>query len=84
MRDEIKKYYASEIEKDRLDQDHFKLEGIRTQQIIRRYLSPTPLNIIDVGGGAGFYAFWQQSLGLLSVWRLVMSLSTKTFCRFLL
>ena len=63
MRDEIKKYYASEIEKDRLDQDHFKLEGIRTQQIIRRYLSQAPLNIIDVGGGTGFYAFWLLSLG---------------------
>jgi ubiquinone/menaquinone biosynthesis C-methylase UbiE len=59
----IKAYYAQEIEKDRLNLDHFKLEGIRTKEIIRRYLVSDNLNIVDIGGGAGFYAFWLQSLG---------------------
>jgi ubiquinone/menaquinone biosynthesis C-methylase UbiE len=59
----IKAYYAQEIEKDRLNLDHFKLEGIRTKEIIERYLTSDNLNIVDIGGGAGFYAFWLQSLG---------------------
>lgn len=60
---EIREYYASGIEKHRLDQNYFKLEGIRTKEIISRYLTVPGLNILDVGGGAGYYAFWLQSLG---------------------
>lgn len=59
----IIQYYSGEIEKDRLEQECFRLEGIRSKQIIARYLSDTGLKIIDIGGGAGFYAFWLQSLG---------------------
>lgn len=62
-KDDIRNYYASGIEKDRLEQDYFKLEGIRTKEIISRYLTVHGLNILDVGGGAGYYAFWLQSLG---------------------
>ena len=59
----IKSYYASGVEKDRLQKDYFKLEGIRTKEIISRYLQVDPLKILDVGGGIGFYAFWLKSLG---------------------
>jgi ubiquinone/menaquinone biosynthesis C-methylase UbiE len=59
----IKEYYNTEIEKNRLGLDHFKLEGIRTKEIISRYLRGTNLNIIDIGGGAGFYSFWLQTSG---------------------
>jgi ubiquinone/menaquinone biosynthesis C-methylase UbiE len=62
-RDKIKEFYSMEGEKDRLGSELFKLEGIRTKEIIGRYLSNEMMNIIDIGGGAGFYAFWLQALG---------------------
>src|SRR5687767_1229323 len=62
-RDQIKKFYAGEMEKDRLDLDLFKLEGIRTKEIISRFLTRQNLNILDIGGAAGFYSFWLQGLG---------------------
>jgi ubiquinone/menaquinone biosynthesis C-methylase UbiE len=61
--DKIKAYYSSEIEKNRLDTNYFKLEGIRTREIISRYLNGNPLKIVDIGGGAGFYSFWLKSMG---------------------
>jgi ubiquinone/menaquinone biosynthesis C-methylase UbiE len=60
MNDKIKEYYAHGIEKDRLEQ---KLEGIRSKEIIERYLGKDNLDIIDIGGGAGYYSFWLQSKG---------------------
>ena len=51
------------MEKDRLEQELFKLEGIRTKEIISRFLSKKTMNIADIGGGAGFYAFWLQASG---------------------
>ncbi|MEO8210982.1 MAG: class I SAM-dependent methyltransferase [bacterium] len=62
-RKKINQYYASEIEKDRLELEFFKLEGIRTKDIITRFLSKDKMNIIDIGGGAGYYAFWLQEKG---------------------
>jgi ubiquinone/menaquinone biosynthesis C-methylase UbiE len=62
-RNKINQYYASEIEKDRLEQEFFMLEGIRTKEIISRYLSKEKMNIIDIGGGAGYYSFWLQEKG---------------------
>ena len=61
--EEIKKYYSSGIEKGRLLQGHSILEGIRTKEIILRYLDKPGLRILDAGGGAGYYAFWLQSQG---------------------
>ena len=51
------------MEKDRLEQELFKLEGIRTKEIISRFLSKKNMDIADIGGGAGFYAFWLQEAG---------------------
>ena len=62
-REKIKDYYAHDIEAHRLNAEYFKLEGIRTKEIIERYLSKDGLEILDVGGGAGFYSFWLQSKG---------------------
>ena len=62
-RDKIIKFYSNEIEKDRLELDLFKLEGIRTKEIIGRYLSGENMRIADIGGGAGYYAFWLQEKG---------------------
>lgn len=58
----IERYYASAVEKDRLESDYFILEGIRTKEIISRYLSGK-MNIADIGGGAGYYSIWLASLG---------------------
>ena len=62
-RDKIIKFYSNEIEKDRLELDLFKLEGIRTKEIISRYLSGENMRIADIGGGAGYYSFWLQEKG---------------------
>jgi SAM-dependent methyltransferase len=62
-RKKIQDFYAQEVEADRLDQEAFKLEGIRTKEIIERYLGSGRLEILDVGGGAGYYAFWLQEKG---------------------
>jgi ubiquinone/menaquinone biosynthesis C-methylase UbiE len=59
----IKAYYAHEIEANRLDTAIFKLEGIRTKELLGRYLSAPNVKVLDVGGGAGYYAFWLQEKG---------------------
>lgn len=62
-RNKIKEYYSSEIEKNRLDLEIFILEGIRTKEIISRYLVKDTMNILDIGGGAGYYSFWLHEKG---------------------
>jgi ubiquinone/menaquinone biosynthesis C-methylase UbiE len=59
----IIEFYANEMEEDRLETDLFKLEGLRTKEIISRYLSKENMQIADIGGGAGYYAFWLQVKG---------------------
>jgi SAM-dependent methyltransferase len=61
--DKIRDYYSNEVEKNRLELEIFKLEAIRTKEIIGRYLSKGNLSILDIGGGAGYYAFWVQEKG---------------------
>ena len=62
-RNKIKNFYAHEIEADRLEQEIFKLEGIRTKEIIERYIRSDKLEILDIGGGTGYYSFWLQEKG---------------------
>jgi ubiquinone/menaquinone biosynthesis C-methylase UbiE len=62
-RNKIKEFYSGEMEKDRLELELFKLEGIRTKEIIQRFLTEEAMIVADIGGGAGFYAFWLQGLG---------------------
>lgn len=62
-RNEIKNFYAQEIEANRLELEVFKLEGIRTKEIIERYIEKPDLEVLDIGGGAGFYSFWLQEKG---------------------
>ena len=56
-------YYDNGGEIDRLSQDPYRLECIRTQELISRHLTSRPLRVADVGGGAGFYAFWLAEMG---------------------
>ena len=62
-RDSITRFYDHEIEANRLEQETFKLEGLRTKEIIERYIPETGLEILDIGGGAGYYSFWLQQKG---------------------
>src|SRR5688572_25033646 len=62
-RDKIKDYYSQEVEANRLELEPFKLEGIRTKEIIDRYLQNDTMEILDIGGGAGYYSFWLQEKG---------------------
>jgi ubiquinone/menaquinone biosynthesis C-methylase UbiE len=62
-RDKIKKFYAHAMEANRLETEGFKLEGIRTKEIIERFTSGCSLEILDIGGGAGYYSFWLQKNG---------------------
>jgi len=62
-RDEILGYYALGLEQGRLDEDYFPLERARTQELVLRHLAPPPGVVLDVGGGAGAYAFWLAEAG---------------------
>lgn len=55
---------------DRYDEDqrlvsspHGRLEFLRMQQLLRRYLPPPPAAILDVGGGTGIHARWLAQEG---------------------
>ncbi len=56
-------YYASGEEADRLTVGVGPLEFARTQEIVLRYLPPTPAVILDIGGGGGVYSRWLTGLG---------------------
>jgi len=61
--DEILGYYALGQEKERLTEGYFPLERARTQELVERHLPPPPGVVLDVGGGAGAYAFWLADRG---------------------
>jgi len=60
---DIQRYYALGLEKDRLDEAYFPLERERTRELILRHLPPPPGAVVDVGGAAGAYAFWLAERG---------------------
>ncbi len=47
----------------RLEQADSQIEKLRTQELLHRYLPPPPGLILDIGGGAGVYAFWLAERG---------------------
>ncbi|MFE4666423.1 class I SAM-dependent methyltransferase [Streptomyces sp. NPDC056716] len=56
---EIVRYYTSADEEDRLSTTaDGRLEMVRTQELLRRYLPAPPARILDVGGGPGAHARW--------------------------
>ncbi len=61
--EDVAAYYNQGREQERLTRDSGKLELVRTQEIIQRYLSPPPAAVLDIGGGAGVYALWLARLG---------------------
>src|SRR5262245_22586743 len=54
---EILHYYDKGQEASRLESPFFRWEKIRTLDLMNRFLPPAPAVILDVGGGAGAYAF---------------------------
>ena len=54
---EVREYYARSPEETRLERGPFQLERVRTMELIRRHAPPPPARVLDVGGGAGAYAF---------------------------
>ncbi len=63
MPTEMFQHYGLGMEADRLNQYAGLLERERTQELLGRYLPPPPAKVLDVGGGAGAYAFPLASLG---------------------
>jgi ubiquinone/menaquinone biosynthesis C-methylase UbiE len=53
---DIASYYALGSERDRLRGPGGRLEFIRTQELLARFLPPAPAVIADVGGGSGAHA----------------------------
>lgn len=53
---DIRSYYSQGGETKRLSIGLWKLEGIRTENILHRFLPKPPATIVDVGGAAGAYA----------------------------
>ncbi|HLY26951.1 MAG TPA: class I SAM-dependent methyltransferase [Aggregatilineales bacterium] len=60
---EVIAYYSQGREQNRLTQSQGQLEFARTQELIQRYIAPAPARVLDVGGGAGIYAFWLAQAG---------------------
>jgi ubiquinone/menaquinone biosynthesis C-methylase UbiE len=60
---EIITHYESVDEARRLEKKDSEIERLRTQELLQRYLPPPSAVILDVGGGAGVYAFWLAERG---------------------
>ena len=54
--EDIAAYYAEGKERVRLTAGSGRLELLRTQELLARYLPPAPAIVLDVGGGPGLYA----------------------------
>lgn len=60
---EMHAHYAATDEAARLSTGVGELERVRTQELLKRYLPPAPMVILDVGGGAGVHALWLAQEG---------------------
>jgi len=56
-------HYESMDEAHRLENPENQIERLRTQELLSRFLPPPPAVILDIGGGAGAYAFWLADRG---------------------
>lgn len=60
---EITRYYNRGREETRLSKGKNQLERLRTEELLTRFLPPSPAVTHDVGGGAGIYALWLAARG---------------------
>jgi SAM-dependent methyltransferase len=61
--EEIRAYYETGLERDRLQQGYSRIEFARTCELLERHLPSPPARILDVGGGPGAYAAWLADAG---------------------
>src|SRR5689334_23323460 len=54
---EILYFYNRGLEEGRLQTPYFRWERLRTLDLMERFLPRPPATVLDVGGGAGAYAF---------------------------
>lgn len=59
----IKAYYDAAPEESRLELGAFRLEQLRSRELILRHAPAPPGAVLDVGGAAGAYAFWLAERG---------------------
>ena len=59
----IAEHYDRAPEEDRLEQELFLLEEVRTRELIERHARRPPATVLDVGGAAGIYALWLADAG---------------------
>ncbi len=62
---EIRYYYETGQEADRLEDPVSQWEKVRTLDLLGRFLPPAPAVILDVGGGAGAYSFPLAEMGYI-------------------
>ena len=55
---EIVEHYQATNEDSRIRRGLGQLEFLRTQAIVRKYLPPSPQEIVDIGGATGVHASW--------------------------
>ena len=60
---DIGAYYERAPEESRLGAGPSRLEELRTRELILRHVPQPPATVLDVGGGAGPYAFWLAERG---------------------
>lgn len=58
MDEEIRAYYETGVERERLTEGYSRVEFERTKEILARYVPSEPARVLDVGGGPGAYAEW--------------------------
>jgi len=63
MDPEIRAYYESGVEHERLTSGSSRIEYERTKELLERHLPPAPARVLDVGGGPGAYAEWLADAG---------------------
>ncbi len=56
-------HYTDVPEGERLLTGPGKLERVRTEELLTRYLPPPPCRVLDVGGGSGVYSAWLADAG---------------------
>ena len=61
--EDVADHYASGYETDRLHTGAGKLDRLRSQELLKRFLPPAPATILDVGGGPGGHACWLAKHG---------------------
>lgn len=58
---DFKDYYQNGSESARLIE--YSLEKLRTQELLKRFISQKSSRILDIGGGTGIYSFWLSEQG---------------------